>query len=129
MAVEITISAEQLTGFSKPAQEAIVKAGSEFVQAVIDEANRLESSHNADGGPIEITRGMVSDAVVIQRRALKRKQSEPRTKIFRAASSIFSIILGFMYDTESLQNPIFLAFFMLFGAITILLVTYSTIKD
>jgi hypothetical protein len=129
MPIDIRIEDADLVGFSDPAKEGLQKAGLEFLKAVVAEANRLESGHNIAGGPVEITQVMVADAVVIQRRSIGARKTSTLSKAIKIIAAVLSLIVGFMYDDQKLQNAGYMALFVIFVAGAILTTTISTMKE
>jgi hypothetical protein len=129
MPIEIRLEDADVVGFSEPAKTGVQQAGIDFLRSVIEEANRLESGHNTGGGPVEVTQGMVADAVVIQRRSLGHKKTSNGVKFLRIAAAVLSLVVGFMYDDQKLQNTAYMAFFMFIAASAILATTISIMKE
>ncbi len=129
MPIDIRVDDADLAGFSDPAKDSVRKAGEEFIKHVINEANRLESGQNTSGGPVEITKAMVDNAALIQRHAIGSKKTPTNVKVLRIVSSVFALVVGFMYDEAKLQNTGYLALFVVFIAAAILTTTLSTLKE
>ena len=129
MPIEIRIGESELIGFSDPAKNGVQTAGVDFLKAVIAEANRLESAHKSGGGPVEITQAMVVDAVVIQRRSLGARKTPIGIKILRIATAVVSLVVGFMYDGQKLQDAGYMAVFILLITIAVGLTIISTMKE
>jgi len=129
MPIEIRVEDTEMDGFSIPAKEGVKKAGEEFIKRVINEANRLESAQNINGGRAEVTAAMVDNASVIQRHAIGTKRSPWYVKFLRIATGVLSMIVGFMYDDVKLQNGIYMAAFVILMTFAVGTTIASAIKD
>ncbi len=72
---------------------------------------------------------MVTDAVVIQRRAIGSRKTPTEIKLLRIASAIISLVVGFMYDDQKLQNTGYMALFVILIGAAILTTTLSAMKE
>lgn len=129
MPIDIRVEDADLVGFSDPAKDSVKKAGEEFIKRVIDEANRLESAHNTNGGLAEVTAPMVQNAAVIQRHAIGTKKSPWYIKGLRVTSGVVSMVVGFMYDDVKLQNGIYMAVFVGLMTVAIGTIIASAVKE
>ncbi len=129
MPIEIRVEDADVEGFSIPAKEGVKKAGEEFIKRVINEANRLESAQNTNGGEAEVTAAMVDNASVIQRHAIGTKKAPWYIKVLRISAGVLSMIVGFMYDDVKLQNGTYMAAFVILMTFAVGTTIASTIKD
>jgi len=129
MAIEIKIPASDLTGFSDPARARLTTAAEEYVVSLIEEANRIEAGRKTGNGPLEITHGMVSDAVIVQRQGLGNSKKSALSKILRVVSAALSLAAGIMFDPQLLQNQTYLVVFVLIIAAAILTMTISIMRE
>ncbi|MCW2405268.1 hypothetical protein M2336_001897 [Sphingobium sp. B1D7B] len=116
-------------GFSDPAKDGVKKAGEDFIKHVIAEANRLESSQNAGTGPVEITKGMVANAALIQRRSLGGKKTPLSHKVLRIVSTATTLLVGIMVDKDKMQDTFYLVLFIMVIAVAIITTTVSIMKE
>lgn len=68
--MQIDIEDRNLLGFNQPAKDELKKSATDFIDELIKESNRIESSRNPSSGNPQITSGMVTDATVFVRRGL-----------------------------------------------------------
>lgn len=129
MPIEIKIGDGDMTGFSAPAKEGLRKAVDDYASSLIAEANRIEAGRNTGNGPPEITHGMVNDAVIVQRQGLGSPQKKFSSKVLRAISAILALIVGIMYDAQSLQQEWYLLIFVTLIAGAILTLTISILRE
>lgn len=129
MPINIKIQDSDVAGFNDQAQDGLKAATSEFISDMIDEANRIESGRNNTQGPPQITSSMVNDAKVLIRRGLATPKKSIGSRILRIFAAVLSLVVGIMYDKTKLQDDIYLLFFILIMAVTIICVTISTIKE
>lgn len=128
MPVQVTIEDADLAGFSDAAKARLSDAAHEYVGSIIEEANRIEVSRNSHG-PSEITHGMVTDAVIVNRRGLGIRQTNGLSKVLRIVSAVSCLIVGVMYDVSDLQDKVYLASFIVLIAVAILTMTVSILKE
>jgi len=129
MPIDIQIPDDDLIGFSDQAQANLKDAITEYSSELIEEANRLEAGRNPTSGTPEVTRGMVNDAKVFLRRGLGSPKKNWGVRILRILAAVLSLVVGFMYDETKLLDSVYMLFFILIVAATILAVTISTLKE
>ena len=129
MPIEIKIDDTDTEGFSTPAKEGLREAVEDYASSLIEEANRIEAVRNTGSGPPEITHGMVSDAVIVQRTGLGKRNNSYASKILRITAAILALIVGFMYDPQSLQQEWYIGIFVTLVAIAILAMTISILRE
>lgn len=127
--MDIEISNDKLKGFNDQAKVKLYEATNEFIDELIEESNRLESSHNTISNDPEVTSSMVNDAQMLIRRGLNQPKKGLGLKILRIAAAVLSLLVGVLYDSTKLQSGGYMLIFI--GVITaaILTVTISTIKE
>src|SRR5437016_2931687 len=129
MPIEITIPDAALTGFNAQAQTKLHSVVKEFVDDLIDESNRIEAGQNTTEGAPEITSSMVSDArVFVRSGSTPRKESFGR-RLVRILAPVLTLVVGVMYDKQSLQQGVYMAVFVIFIAAAILCTTLSALQD
>jgi hypothetical protein len=127
--LQISFPDNELEGFSPQAREELEKAANQYLKNVVQEASRIEAGRNMAGGAVEITQAMVNDAVVLQRRGLGGRPKTWRDKISRIVAAITSLIVGILYDSAALQDPVYMGVFVTVIAIAILSMTISIIQE
>lgn len=127
--MDIEISDGSLKGFNDQAKAKLSEAAVEFVEDLIEESNRLESSRNTTGNDPEITSSMVNDAQVFIRRGLTQPKKGLGLKILRIAAAVLSLLVGVLYDSTKLQSGGYMLIFIVVITAAILTVTISTIKE
>ena len=125
----IDIEDRNLLGFNQPAKDELKKSATDFIDELIKESNRIESSRNPSSGNPQITSGMVTDATVFVRRGLIQPKKKIRVKVLRVISAIVSLLVGIIYDATKLQDKTYMLIFIVVVAITIIAVTISTIME
>lgn len=125
----IDIEDRNLLGFNQPAKDELKKSATDFIDELIKESNRIESSRNPSSGNPQITSGMVTDATVFVRRGLIQPKKKIRVKVLRVISAIVSLLVGIIYDATKLQDKTYMLIFIVVVAITIISVTISTIME
>ena len=125
----IDIEDRNLLGFNQPAKDELTKSATDFIDELIKESNRIESSRNPSSGNPQITSGMVTDATVFVRRGLIQPKKKIRVKVLRVISAIVSLLVGIIYDATKLQDKTYMLIFIVVVAITIISVTISTIME
>lgn len=129
MPIHLKIDDVDVSGFSDPAKARLREAGENYILALIQEANRIEAGRNTGRGVPEVTQGMVSDAVIVQRQGLG---SSPRTfwsKMVRVLAAVFSLIAGLMFDAQLMQSKLYVGVFLFVVAVAIITVTVSILKE
>ena len=129
MPVDIQISDDDLKGFSADARDHLKKATTDYATDLIEEANRIEAGRNSTGGRPEVTRGMVNDAKILQRRGLGAPRKSRGLRILRVVAAVLSLSVGIMYDETRLLNGGYMLLFILAVSAAILTVTISTLKE
>lgn len=129
MPIDIQISDSDLNGFSDQAKATLKEAILEYSSQMIEEANRLEAGRNSTNGPPEVTRGMVSDAKIFLQRGMGSPKRNLGLKMLRIIAAVLSLAVGFMYNDTKLQNSEYLLIFIIVIAVTIFVVTISTLKE
>lgn len=129
MPIDIRVEDTELLGFSDPTKEGVKKAGEDFIRHVIEESNRLESAHNAGGGPVEITKGMVANAALIQRHAIGGKKAPIGFKVLRIISTASALVVGIMVDKGRMQDTLYLVAFVIVIAVSLITTTISIMKE
>ncbi|ENJ6308877.1 MULTISPECIES: hypothetical protein [Citrobacter] len=127
--MQIDIEDRNLLGFNQPAKDELKKSATDFIDELIKESNRIESSRNPSSGNPQITSGMVTDATVFVRRGLIQPKKKIRVKVLRVISAIVSLLVGIIYDATKLQDKTYMLIFIVVVAITIISVTISTIME
>lgn len=127
--MEIKIPKKDLYGFNVKAKEKLEEASKEFINDLIEESNRVESSRNSTSNDPEITSSMVNDAEVLIRRGLSKSKNSIRFKLLRVAAAVLSLSVGILYDSTKLQNSEYMLLFIFVITATILTVTISVIKE
>ena len=127
--MEIDVDDNDLAGFNVNAKEELKKSAKEYINDVIEESNRIESSRNSTSNTPEITSSMINDAKILIRRGLAMPKKKIGTKILRVISAILSVVSGSLYDTIKLQDSRYMVLFIVVITATILTVTISTIKE
>ena len=127
--MQIDIEDRNLLGFNQPAKDELKKSATDFIEELIKESNRIESSRNPSSGNPQITSGMVTDATVFVRRGLIQPKKKIRVKVLRVISAIVSLLVGIIYDATKLQDKTYMLIFIVVVAIAIISVTISTIME
>ncbi|KLF72867.1 hypothetical protein YA38_07010 [Klebsiella aerogenes] len=127
--MQIDIEDRNLLGFNQPAKDELKKSATDFIDELIKESNRIESSRNPSSGNPQITSGMVTDATVFVRRGLIQPKKKIRVKVLRVISAIVSLLVGIIYDATKLQDKTYMLIFIVVVAIAIISVTISTIME
>lgn len=127
--MEIDIPEDNLTGFNDKAREMLSTATSEFVEDLIQEANRLESSKNFTGDDPQITSNMVNDARVLIRRGVHQPKKSKGSKFLRVASAVLSLGVGIIYDSTLLQEALYMLIFIVVLTAAIITVTLSVFGE
>lgn len=127
--MQIDVDNTALKGFNAQAQQELARSAGAFVEDLIKESNRIESSrHQASGDP-QITSSMVSDATVLIRRGLVQPKKRWGAIVVRILAAVFPLIAGFLYDPVKLQQPTYMLIFVLVVTASIITVTISTILE
>lgn len=105
------------------------EATTKFVDDLIEESNRLESSRNTTGDDPQVTSSMVNDASVLILRGLSQPRRGVGIKILRVAAAVSSLLVGVLYDPDKLQSAEYMLLFILIVTAAILTVTISTIRE
>lgn len=129
MPIDIRVEDADLVGFSDPAKDGVKRAGEDFIRHVVAEANRLESAQNAGTGPVEITKGMVANAALIQRHAVGGRKAPLSFKVLRIVSAASALLVGVMVDKEKMQDTLYLVAFFVVIAIALITTTVSIMKE
>lgn len=124
-----SVEDSDLSGFSDTAKQRLKKAAEEYVDGLIQEANRIEAARNTTNGPPEVTSGMVNDAVIVQRSGLGSPKHSLSLKLLRLASALLTLLVGIMYDAEKLQDQTYLVLFVLAIGAAIVTTTLSVLKE
>lgn len=127
--MQIDIEDRNLLGFNQPAKDELKKSATDFIDELIKESNRIESSRNPSSGNPQITSEMVTDATVFVRRGLIQPKKKIRVKVLRVISAIVSLLVGIIYDATKLQDKTYMLIFIVVVAIAIISVTISTIME
>jgi hypothetical protein len=129
MPVTIEIDENDLTGFTEPARQRLHQAAVDYVSDLIEEANRIEAGHNRARSHPEVTHGMVHEASILLGRSIRKANTTWGTKIIRIAAGTLPLIVGIMYNPNSLQDKIYMMAFILLIAAAILAVTLSVLRE
>ena len=129
MAINIQIPKDRLTGFSGHARKHLEAAVNRYATDLIDEANRIEAGRNLTSSPPEVVRRMVEDAEELLRRGLGTPKSNWKSKVLRIVASALLLLVGIMYDADTLQDEGDLQVFVFVVAFTIIVATISIIKE
>jgi hypothetical protein len=127
--MEIIIPDDDLKGFNEKAKSKLKEASKEFVNDLIEESNRLESSRNTSGDDPEITSSMVNDAIILIRRGLAQPKKNLLIKGLRVLAAVLSLLVGVLYDKTKLQDSGYMFLFIAVITAAILTVTVATIKE
>lgn len=127
--MEIEINDNNLSGFNKNAQNELKKVATEYIDDVIEESNRIESSRNTTGKNPEITSSMINDANILIRRGLSQPKKKIGIRILKVAGVLLSVVSGLLYDSTKLQNSGYMVLFIVVITCTILTVTISIINE
>ncbi|WEF33500.1 hypothetical protein [Pseudoduganella chitinolytica] len=127
--MQIDIDDSTLTGLNTPAKAELRKATLEFASDLLTEANRIEVLRNPQAGPPEVTSGMVVEATLLVRGGLNRPRQKNGAKLLRICAAVLSLVVGFCYDANKLQDKTYMMIFVLVVALAIVSVTISTIKE
>jgi hypothetical protein len=129
MTIEIIVDEKDLKGFSPPACELLKESAEKYIAALIREANRIEAGRNSTSGPPEITKPMVHSAVVAQENGLGQPKRSMFSKFVNVAAAVLSMVVGFMYDAETLKDQTHLLIFIGVIALTVITITISVFRD
>ncbi|MDD5313336.1 MAG: hypothetical protein PHO26_09910 [Dehalococcoidia bacterium] len=127
--MQIEINDNALKGFNTQAKDELSKATKRFVDDLIKESNRIESSFQQNTGEAQVTSTIVNNADIFLRRGLARSNKNSKTILTRILAAIFALIVGFLYDTKLLQESTYMVIFTVILAITIVLVTFSIVME
>lgn len=127
--MQIEIDDTTLSGFNHPARAEMKRAMLQFAADLQAEANRIEESRNPNAGPPEVTSGMVVEATLLVRRGLNQPRKKIGVKLMRICAAVLSLVVGFCYDANKLQDKTYMLTFVLVVALAIVAVTISTIKE
>jgi len=127
--MEIIVPDDDLKGFNEKAKSKLEEASKEFVNDLIEESNRLESSRNTSGDDPEITSSMVNDAIILIRRGLAQPKKNLLIKGLRVLAAVLSLLVGVLYDKTKLQDSGYMFLFIAVITAAILTVTIATIKE
>lgn len=123
--MQIEIDDTTLTGFNHPAKAEVRKATLQFATDLLAEASRIEESRNPQAGPPEVTSGMVVEATLLVRRGLNQPRKTYGVKLIRTCAAVLSLVVGFSYDANKLQDKTYMLIFVLTVALAIVAVTIS----
>lgn len=129
MPIDINIPDSDVQGFNQQAQSELKKSTTEYIDDLIAEANRIESSRNTTSNGPEITSSIVKDAQVIIRHKISRPKKSWGKILIKILASLFSLISGIMYQQEKLQNSTYLVIYIVIIAIAILFTTLVIIQE
>lgn len=129
MPLTVIIDDADLSGLSGHAQTQLKGVIEAYATDLLSEANRIEAASRSGSLPPEISAQMVQDASSFVRKGMTAKGASRWTKILRGLAALFSLILGLIWDKESLQSGTYLIWFGLVLATTIVLVTIVSLKD
>ncbi|MHB8138384.1 MAG: hypothetical protein ACYDGO_08350 [Smithellaceae bacterium] len=127
--MEIKVSDDVLKGFNDKAKDKLSEAATGFIDDLIEESNRLESSRNTTGDEPEITSSMVNDASILIRRGLAQPKKGIGLTILRVAAAVLPLLVGILYNSARLQDGAYMLLFIGVVTAAILTVTISIIKD
>lgn len=127
--MQVDVKEENLEGFNDQAKSQLIDTTHAFVSDLIEEANRLESKNNSSGASPEITSSNVNDAADFVRRGLTKKKKGFKVILLRILATLSPLVIGIMYNTESLQNGAYLLTFVVVVVVAVLSVTLSTIME
>lgn len=123
------IEEKYLKGFNAEAKNELKKTAREYIENVIKESNRIESASNSTCYNPEITSSMVNDAKLMISRGFYKRTKNTGVIITRISAAILSAFSGILYDKTLLQKSWYMLMFILIITTTIIMVTFSTIKE
>ncbi|WMS41500.1 hypothetical protein RDV64_15620 [Acuticoccus sp. MNP-M23] len=129
MTIEISVDNSRLEGFSTPARDGLKKAAESYIDEIIAEASRLEAGRNPSDGPSEITKSMVDDAVIVQRRGLSIPPRDYFKVLLKISSSVLALLVGLTYGEDKLNDSGGVILFAVLLAAAIVATTLSALKE
>ncbi len=129
MAHQVILDGSMITGFSKPAESKLEKAGIGYLESVAAECYRLEATRNRGNGPVEVTAEMVDSAADLQRITPIKKSSSTRKRFFKVLASLLPFLTGIFYDSERLKDTQNVIVFVFLAVVTAIIVTISVIQE
>lgn len=129
MPVTVAISDANLSGLSDPARQEVKATLESFATDLISEANRLEAATRSSSAAPDVNAQMVRDASTFVRRGMTAKSPSAWTKISRVMAALLALILGVVWDKDSLQSSTYLVGFGALLVVTLVITTFVAIKD
>lgn len=130
MPINIEIEDGKLEGFNEHAQEKLKASIESYSNSLISESNRLEAGFNSASGVPEITSSIVSEAnSYLTNRFSSKSRSSWGRKLTKIAATVFALITGLVYESDSMQEPTTLIAFVIVLSLTIILTTINVLKE
>lgn len=125
----LPIEEESFIGFTQRAKSALTAASTRFTRDLVAEATRLEAGVGGDTQKPEITGKMVRDAETLLR--MNQYQARPTigTRLLRILAAVLPLLVGVLFDKESLSDSLYLTGIGVLFACAILTVTLAVIRD
>ncbi|MHA0330223.1 hypothetical protein [Sphingomonas melonis] len=124
MPLAITVTDNELAGFSPQAVTDFEKSLIMYKVDLLKEIGRIEAGANSGSGFPEITSRMIVDAELLFSRGSSYKKKKGYITALKIAGAISLFIAGLMADRESLQN---FSFLILFIVVVIIAVALNTV--
>lgn len=129
MPVEITVADDATKYLNTPAVAQLKAASEQYIQDVLQEANRLEAAGKSTKGNPEVTSSMVRDADMLLRRGYSKPKKSRSLIAAQLISTIGGFVVGLLADAEKLKNPTTLVVFVIVLGFTITAAVVAVLKD
>ncbi|WP_339815260.1 hypothetical protein [uncultured Imperialibacter sp.] len=128
MKIEFDISGEKSQNLSQSASSELTRVSKEYVEDVLDEANRLEASRN-DSSNHEITAAIINDAVLYTKKYRLRKRKPTNIIIAQVVAFISSVFTGGLFDTDKFKDLGYIILFLFVFLVAVVSSVFIIFKD
>lgn len=129
MPIHFTIGDQDLLGFSDPAQAQLKETLDKFANDLISEANRIEASSRGPAHAPDVNAAMVRDATSFVRRGIIATKASKLDRLVRILAPGLSLLVGIIWDRDSLQDGTYLIIFGSVLAAALITVTLVAVRD
>jgi hypothetical protein len=129
MPITVELSDDEVVGFSNQAKNELAAGIRKFAVDLVSEANRLESERRGAAGGPDVSANDIRDALPIVRRREPANKAGLRTRAIRVGSAACALLLGIIWDRDSLHSSTYLAVVAGLFAVTLLLVILAALED
>ncbi len=118
MPITVNVAEGKLADLSSQAKDELVSATIQYVEDVINEANRFEAADSDPQNRPEITRSTIKDAVLYLKKYPKKKRASSGYVLLQIVSAISMLLTGCLFNIDKFKtDTTWLIWFLIIAAI------------